>query len=62
MAKLSEQRSIEAELAKKLLDPFRGADCQMHLWEERVDELEMKICEALVKAYYQGAADFVEAP
>jgi predicted phage-related endonuclease len=62
MAKLSEQHPIEAELAKRLLEPYRALDRQIHLWEERADELEMKICEALMEAYYKGAADFVEAP
>ena len=54
MAKLSEKHPREAEIAKQLLEPFRiqtgphnGA---IGVTEERADDLEMKICEALVEA------------
>ena len=54
MAKLSEQRSIEAEIAKKLLAEFRGDDGFMLLNHWRADDLEMKICEALWEAFCHG--------
>ena len=50
MAKLSEKHPRESEIAKKLLAPFRGDGGFMLLNHWRADDLEMKICEALVEA------------
>ena len=67
LAKLSEKHPRESVIAKKLLDPFRFSAASMGaqwangaigLSRERADDLEMKICEALVEVYCRG----VEAP
>ena len=71
MAKLSEKHPREAEIAKKVLEPFRTVihspnptddiylgHASIRISKERADDLEMKICEALVEAYCRG----VEAP
>jgi len=57
MAKLSEKHPRESEIAHTLLEPFRIIR-GLGLWDggieitgERADDLEMKICEALVEAH-----------
>ena len=55
MAKLSEKYPREAEVAKNLLAPLRlfsdgDGNGSLILNRQRVDDLEMKICEALVEA------------
>jgi len=60
MAKLSEKHPREAEIAKKLLAEFRFSGNEFYaagsvqITRERADELEMKICEALVDARAVG--------
>ena len=57
MAKLSEKYPRESEIAHTLLEPFRlaygvGVWCGgIEITGERADDLEMKICEALVEAH-----------
>ena len=67
MAKLSEKHPRESEIAKKLLEPYRlvgGWASQglvpnsICLNPERADDLEMKICEALVQSYHDGTEEF----
>ncbi len=71
MAKLSEIHPREAEIARDLVQgsyntpavsPRSPYDTVITLTKQRADDLEMKICEALVEAYRRGAADFVVAP
>ncbi len=57
MAKLSEKHPHESAIAKQLLEPFRSAANKtfpdtrgIRLSAQRADDLEMKICEALVEA------------
>ncbi len=56
MAKLSEKHPHESEIAHTLLEPFRlayglGVWCGgIEITGKRADDLEMKICEALVEA------------
>ena len=62
MAKLSEKHPRESELAHTLLEPFRTVfrtrvtpatvlwDRGIEITGKRADDLEMKICEALVEA------------
>ena len=65
---LSEKHPREAEIAKKVLEPYRhypstaiSADDQwcggIEISRERADDLEMKICEALVEASYSASRD-----
>ena len=51
MAKLSEKHPREAEIAQQLLLSYRNRDVvkSITLSGERADDLEMKICEALVE-------------
>ena len=61
LAKLSEKHPRESEIAKVLLEPYRGLYMNVrsiNISAQRADDLEMKICEALVEAYCRG----VEAP
>jgi hypothetical protein len=65
MAKLSEKHPREAEIAQNLLAPVRSAANKnfpdtkgIRISAQRADELEMRICEALVEAFCRG----VEAP
>ncbi len=62
MAKLSEKHPRESEIAHTLLEPFRTAfrtrvspdglwDRGIEITGKRADDLEMKICEALVEAH-----------
>ena len=58
MAKLSEKHPHESEIAHTLLEPFRTRHVPLDVWDggieitgERADDLEMKICEALVEAH-----------
>ena len=61
MAKLSEKHPRESEIAKKLLAEYRLRDewggIDLMLSRERADDLEMKICEALVEAQYTASRD-----
>ncbi len=57
MAKLSEKHPHESEIAHTLLEPFRTRHPPAGPWDDgieitgkRADDLEMKICEALVEA------------
>ena len=57
MAKLSEKHPHESEIAHTLLEPFRTRHTPLLVWDggieitgKRADDLEMKICEALVEA------------
>ena len=57
MAKRSEKHPRESEIAHTLLEPFRTRGAPLAVWDggieitgERADDLEMKICEALVEA------------
>ena len=61
MAKLSEKHPREAEIAKNLLAPVRSAANKnfpdtkgIRISAQRSDELEMRICEALVEARQSG--------
>ena len=58
MAKLSEKHPHESEIAHTLLEPFRTRHPPAGSWDggieitgKRADDLEMKICEALVEAH-----------
>ena len=68
LAKLSEKHPREAEIAKKVLEPYRHypsaaivADDQwcggIEISRERADDLEMRICEALVEAREEALYD-----
>ena len=61
LAKLSEKHPREAEIAKKLLVEYRVRDyyggIDLMLSRERADDLEMKICEALVEAREEALYD-----
>ena len=68
MAKLSEKHPRESELAHTLLEPFRTHAPLAGLWDggieitgERADDLEMKICEALVDWGIETLKDFGNA-
>ena len=72
LAKLSEKHSREAEIAKKVLEPYRhypstaiSADDQwcgsIEISRERADDLDMKICEALVDWGIETLKDFGNA-
>ena len=64
MAKLSEKHPRESEIAKKLLEPYihyhwgkrsrSPYDTVITLTQQRADDLEMKICEALVESFQRG--------
>lgn len=61
LAKLSEKHPREAEIAKKLLVEYRVRDyyggIDLMLSRERADDLEMRICEALVEAREEALYD-----
>ena len=61
LAKLSEKHPREAEIAKKLLFEYRVRDyyggIDLMLSRERADDLEMRICEALVEAREEALYD-----
>jgi len=59
---LAEVHPVEAELAKKLLEPFRADGSTIILGRERADVLEMRICEALVKSHEAGVYDASRNP
>lgn len=58
MATLSEKHPREAKIAKELVKDYRDGEWGIWISKKHADELEMKICEALVDAQYTSSRAF----